>query len=403
MPAERTGRHRRRGRHAGFAVTAAIWFLAKLLRYAFPALFPTFTREFGASNAALGGAFTAMMAVYSLMQFPSGALADRLGAVRIVAGGGAVAAAGALVVAVPAPFALLLVGMVLVGLGTGAHKTVSITLLARLYPERTGRALGVFDTAGTMGGVVAPPAVVAAAALAGWRPLFLGIAALGVGLSGAALAVVPRRDRPDTDEATVALQPYIGLFGDPRFALFAGVTFCFGFAYTGVTAFLPLYLDSLGVAPGTASLLYSLLFAASFAQVLTGAAADRVGRLPLALAVLATAAVALAALVALGAASPAVLAAAVVAFGVGAHGFRPVRGAYLSGIVPDDVSGGGIGLVRTLLMGVGAAAPAVVGLVADATGFGAAFRLLVVSMALAALLAGALAVVERSGPFRAGP
>jgi MFS family permease len=383
-------------RLAAFAVTAAIWFLAKFLRYAFPALFPTFSETFGASNAVLGATFTAMMTVYSLMQFPSGALADRVGGVRVIAAGAAVAAAGALVVAVPAPFGVLVAGMVLVGLGTGAHKTVSITLLGRVYPARHGRALGLFDTVGTMGGVVAPTAVVVVLSVAGWRTLFQFGGAAGLALAVAALLVVPRRDREQDGsdgDAPLAVRPYLELFGDRRFTLFVAATFAFGFAYTGVAAFLPLYLTDRGLTGGTASLLYSLLFVASFAQVVTGAVSDRLGRLPLAVASLSLAAVALGALLALGRGDVTPMAAAVVAFGVGAHGFRPVRGAYLSAIVPDDASGGAIGLVRTLLMGVSAVAPTVVGVVADAAGFSLAFWLLVGSMVVAAALVGTVGLV----------
>ncbi|ERH11925.1 MAG: major Facilitator superfamily, partial [halophilic archaeon J07HB67] len=84
---------------AGFdalVLVSLIWFLAKFLRYAFPPLFPTFQTEFAVSNGQLGAAFTAMMTVYAAMQFPSGALADRLGVVRVVVCGAGVAAVGAL-------------------------------------------------------------------------------------------------------------------------------------------------------------------------------------------------------------------------------------------------------------------------------------------------------------------
>jgi hypothetical protein len=59
------------------------------------------------------------------------------------------------------------------------------------------------------------------------------------------------------------------------------------------------------------------------------------------------------------------------------------------------VAGGGLGLVRTLLMGVGAVAPAVVGFVADTLSFRAGFALLAVSMGLAAVFAVATLLVAR--------
>ncbi len=371
-------------------LTAGLWFLAKFLRYAFPALFPVFQTEFGISNAFLGTAFTAMMIGYSLMQFPSGILSDRFGAVRVIVVGAVIAATGALVLGVTAPLVVLLGGMLLVGLGTGVHKTVSIRLLSRVYPNRTGRALGVFDTLGAFGGVAAPTAVVLATDAGDWHLLFLVGAVSGLVLAGGVFASVPRRasDSDDTDSGNgLALRQYLSLFRSRRFALFVGVTLCFGFAYNGVVAFLPLYLTEQGLTDATASLVYSALFAVSFVQIATGDLSDRIGQLPLAIAVLTVSAGALGALFLVGRTSALVFGAVVVAFGLGSHGFRPIRGAYLSTTIPGDVAGGGLGLVRTLLMGVGAVAPAIVGLVADAAGFAVAFGLLAVVMAGAVVFA----------------
>ncbi len=403
-------------------LTAALWFLAKFLRYAFPPLFPTFGTEFAVSNTLLGTAFTVMMTVYAAMQFPSGALADRLGAVTVVVAGAGVAAAGALALVVSLPFAALVGGMVLVGLGTGAHKTVAVRLLSRTYPAQTGRALGVLDTFGAFGGVVAPAAVVAVTARADWHALFL----LG-GLAGLLLAVAfavsaPRRVPPPTaaSETETALRAYLRLFADGRFSAFVGVTLCFSFAYNGVVAFLPLYLtEQAGLSGTAASLLYSVLFLVSLVQLVTGDLSDRVGRLPVIGVTLGLAAVASVALVAAGAdasavGEPAVLAVdtgavrfgvdrsllslgtIVVVLGLGSHGFRPVRGAYLSAVIPESVAGGGLGVVRTLLMGAGAVAPAVVGVVSDRRGFTAAFTLLAASMTLAVLLVAVVGLLDRS-------
>ncbi|SHH08265.1 MFS transporter [Halobaculum gomorrense] len=185
------------------ALTALIWFLAKFLRYALPPLFPTFQAGFGVSTAALGAAFTAMLTVYAAMQFPSGALADRVGVRWVIVAGAGVTGIGALVLAVPVPEPLALgvvvLGMLLVGLGTGVHKTVAVRLLSRLYPERTGRTLGVLDTLGAFGGVAAPAAVVAVsgAAIAGvaapwldWHSLFLaGALVAALALTGVVAVV----------------------------------------------------------------------------------------------------------------------------------------------------------------------------------------------------------------------
>ena len=395
-------------------LAALIWFLGKFLRYAFPPLFEPLQGSYGVSNAVIGTAFTGFMIVYALVQFPSGAVADRVGAVRVIAAGVGIAGLGALVLVVDSPFPVLVAAMLVIGAGTGAHKTVAVRLLSRVYPARTGRALGAHDTVGALGGVVAPAIIVVllsappALALvldrlpgADWRALFLASGVVALALAAAFLLRVPSRlpadaDRGvETDDPDPGARDYLALFRDPRFTVFVLVTIAFSFAYNGMVAFLPLYLSQeAGLATTTASLLYSALFAVTFVQLVTGDLSDRVGRFPVMVAALGLAAVSLVGVVLLSAAGPLTLGVLVVALGLGAHGYRPVRGAYLMDLLPDWIAGGGLGVVRTLLMTAGALAPAVVGTVADFSGFRPAFGLLAAAMALAAVGALGLWVTE---------
>ena len=412
-------------------VTAGIWFLGKFVRYAFPPLFETLGRTYGVSRTALGAAFTGFMLVYAVAQFPSGLLADRFGAVPVIVGGGLVTAAGALALVIDSPFAVLAAVMLLMGGGTGVYKTVSIGLLSRVYPTRTGRALGVYDTFGSLAGVAAPAVVVAVAGLPGvvgapWRTLFLGAGLAGLALAGAFGWRVPRRLRDarggpggtanatgdgvptdgngETDdtvavEQTDGLRTYLRLFAAWRFSAFVVVTILFSFAYNGVVAFLPLYLTTeAGLSSGTANLLFGALFVVSLVQLVTGEASDRVGLLPVLLATLGLATAALAATLALSSGGVVVLGAAVVALGLGSHGYRPVRGAYLVEILPESVAGGGLGAVRTLLMAAGAVGPAVVGYLSETVSFRAAFGLLLASLAGATGLTLVLWVFDRTSP-----
>lgn len=397
------------GSYDALLLISLLWFLAKSLRYAFPPLFEALQVEYGASDAILGGAFTAFMLVYAAMQFPSGVLGDRLGAVRVVATGAVVAAAGSFVIAagalpgLDAPFWLVVAAMVVIGAGTGAHKTVAITLLSRIYPSRSGRALGVHDTLGTFAGVAAPTAVALAigAAIADWRVLFLAAGVVGVAGAGAFAIRVPRRipddDRQSRNANTLPLRAYARPFRSGRFSAFVLVTLCFGFAYNGVVAFLPLYLGrEAGVTTAVASLLFGVLFAVSVVQLATGEYADRIGRLPVIVSSIGLATVALAVLVVVPgigptwAGVPLGTAAVVGVLGVGTHGFRPVRAAHLDALLPNDLAGGGLGVVRTGLMGAGAIAPAIVGLVAAFADVRVAFSLLLIVLGTALAIAASL-------------
>ena len=398
-------------------LTALLWFLGKFVRYAFPPLFGPLQTGYDVSNTAVGTAFTGFMFVYALMQFPSGAIADRVGPVRVIAAGAGVAGVGSLALVVDTPFVVLAGIMLVIGAGTGAHKTVAVRLLARTYPSQTGRVLGAHDTLGALGGVAAPAAVVLVLTPppaivtflrplpgADWRGLFAATGITALAAAAVFATRVPARlsarsGATDDSDADPGVDAYLEAFRNPRLVAFVFVTVAFSFAYNGAVAFFPLYLSEVaGLQTSTASLIYAALFAATFVQLVSGDLSDRLGRLPVMAVTLALASVALVIVVVLGGDGPAptgryapvVLGALVVAFGVGSHGFRPVRGAFLVETLPDRLAGGGLGVVRTLLMGAGAFAPAVVGAIADRVGFRPAFAALAGSIALAALVATSL-------------
>lgn len=406
---------RRIGDYDVLILVSLIWFLGKFVRYLFPPLFGPLQSTYGVSNATIGTAFSGFMIAYALLQFPSGAVADRIGPIRVIVAGAAVAGVGSLALVVDSPFVALVAAMVVIGAGTGVHKTVAVRLLARVYPSRTGRMLGVHDTLGALSGIVAPAVVVVVlssppslSALldrlpgADWRALFLITGLVAVSLAIAFGLRIPGRlpDHTDGDGAggpEPGTSDYLRLFRDPRFSAFVLVTVGFSFAHNGLVAFLPLYLSrEVGLPTTTANLLYSLVFAVTFVQLVTGDLSDRIGRFPVMVGTLGLAAVALAALVAVPGLGLGTVASVVVvaAFGLGSHGFQPVRSAYLMEVLPDRLAGGGLGVVRTLLMGAGALAPAIVGSTADVAGFRPAFVLLAGSMGAASVVAAGLWVTD---------
>ncbi|GAB3692845.1 MFS transporter [Halorubrum pallidum] len=348
------------------------------------------------------------------MQFPSGIVADRIGSVRFVVGGVTVAGAGALALVVDSPFPVLVAAMLVTGAGTGVHKTVAVRLIARSYPERTGCALGIHDTLGTFGGVVAPTAVVVFLSAppviarlldvlpgADWRAVFLS-----TGLAALTLAVLfglrfrggfseDARERAEPAGTNPGISAYLGLLRDARFGVFVCVSIGVAFANNGMLAFLPLYLSRVsGLSTTTASLLYSLFFWMAFVQLVSGDISDRIGRFPVFVITAGVASAALWAIVFVPDAGLLALCALIALFGLGAHGFNPVRGAYLTELLPDRITGGGLGVFRSLLMGVTALAPSAVGLVVDAFSFRVAFGLLAAVLVIATIGAVGLWVTE---------
>jgi MFS family permease len=411
-------------------LTSLLWFMALFLRYVLPPLFGQFQVEYDVSRSELGLAYSALMIAYSTLQFPAGWLADRVGMVNVIVGGAVVFGVAALLISASVTWLGLVAGFVLVGIGTGGHKTVSLPLLSRRYPGSTGRTLGLMDMVGQFGGVAAPAVVVVIGILGfGWRVPFLLSAGLIFLLAGVFFGqdywgLWRDQSTESTDVATGDTQgseqtagnstetaenstetaeageeggrdSYFMLFADRRFTLFVLITVLVAFCWNGATAFMPLFLtDSTGLSSNLANTLYGFLFAASLAQPVLGELSDRVGQLRVMTGAVVGSSLALGALLVV--VSPVVVGACILALGVGMHGYRPVRDAYLAKLVPDAVAGGTFGVVRTIMVVAGSVSPFIVGLLTDIASFTVAFAVLTGSLVAAIVLLVGLLVTARS-------
>jgi MFS family permease len=403
-------------------LASLLWFLGKFVRYAYPPLFETLQTNYGISNAIIGMVYTGLLTVYALLQFPSGVIADRIGSVQVVVAGGVLASVGSLLMVFNSPLFVLVIAMLLIGAGTGVHKTVSVQVLSVVYTNKTGRTLGIFDTFGSYGGVgasfvvtaflVVPPILESVVTLLpgeAWRGVFLFSGVAGLLLAGGFGVYVPKQlnnssgaeesdEESEQDDApTPKMRDYLKQLTKPRFFMFLLAATMFSFTYNGAVAFLPLYLsEGLGLENTVANLLYSLVFAVSVVQIVTGDISDRLGRLPIMMLMLGLSGIALLISTFLQGDSIVLIGAIIVSFAVGTHGFRPVRGVYLVEILPDRIVSGGFGIVRTILMVVGAISPPIVGYIADLSNFRVAFGFLSISMLIGATLCSGLLVLEQT-------
>lgn len=363
-------------------LVSLLWFMVQFLRFVFPPLFETFQELYGVTNTQTGILFTAMMLAYASVQFPAGVLGDRIGRPIVILSGAVVFSGAALLAAFSPGFLVVLLAAVLIGLATGPHKAVAIPLLSNQYPDRTGRALGTMDTIGQFGGMTAPLAVVAFLGIAFWQ---------GVFVLGAAFSLVfallfylrvrgdeslhvreARTERETEDEGGTS---YLSVFADRDLLVFMVVTMLFTFAWNGLSSFFPLFLTTeKGISSGNAGALYSLLFAASISQAVTGDLSDQVGRLRVGVLLLGAMFVGVVGLLFVGSLPALVLITLLI--GVGFHGFRPVRDSHLMDVIPDNIGGGTLGVVRTGMTTIGALAPAIIGFLSDTAGFGTAFAVI---------------------------
>jgi MFS family permease len=150
---------------------------------------PLYIARQGLSVVIVGWVLTVQGLTYALVQLPTGRLADRVGAHKLVIPG----VIGRAVIAplVPlfhthTPAGFIMLGA-LYGLAGGLLPVTFTTLLARIVPrDKYTTAMGVYNSSGDLGFFVGPLIGGAAALLGIWAPFYLslplGIAAVAIGL-----------------------------------------------------------------------------------------------------------------------------------------------------------------------------------------------------------------------------
>jgi predicted MFS family arabinose efflux permease len=202
-----------------FAVFAAAYFLAALLRAVTATLAPDFSAEFALGAADLGLLAGAYFLGFSLLQLPLGAALDHWGPRRVELVLLLLAIAGCALFAAAATFVQLVLARTLIGMGVAACLMAPLTFFRRHLSAATQlRCNSWMLMTGSLGMVASTVPVQLLLPVWGWRGLFwtltglLGCAALGLYLG------LPR-DRPPeaADRAPVLGARYGAIMRHPQF------------------------------------------------------------------------------------------------------------------------------------------------------------------------------------------
>ncbi len=363
----RTGRLLGDGRGWTLLVVAAGWLSILGGRYLFPVVLPQVRRFFGVSNAAAGTAITVLWAGYALMQFPAGALTDRLGERRLLTGSLLIGATAIVAVSFAPTFWLFVVGCGLFGLGTGLYGPARGIVISRKFGEHDGTAIGVVLATGSIGSATIPLLASRFVDSIGWQPTvgMLVVPFLLVGIGVWVVVSQPPTD-PDGSGPSLKLLETVRTAVTRRAVAIAttAVTLML-FVVQGLTAFLPTYLVMVkGLEQTTAAGLFSLFFlSGAVCQSLAGNAADRFGSPTVLMSVAGVSVVPLLALPFVE--GPVPLGVVTVLLG-SRLAINPVSNAYIIAVLPDAVQGTAWGFLRTSFFLLAATGSTVVGALFDA-------------------------------------
>src|SRR5574343_1137990 len=165
-----------RRRWLALGIVAVAYILSFFQRFAPAGVAPDLASAFNTSAASLGALAATYFYVYTVMQVPTGMLADTLGPRRILMLGGLIGGIGSFLFGFAPSFEIALVGRTLVGLGVSVTFIAMLKLIAVWFEEsRFATLVGVCMLIGNMGSVLAGAPLAALAQSSGWRGVFVGV------------------------------------------------------------------------------------------------------------------------------------------------------------------------------------------------------------------------------------
>lgn len=306
----------------------------------------TYMGAFGSTTTEIGLVIGSLAIAEVIFKTPFGILADRYGRLKLMLLG----FIALIVVSVAYPLfhstAILLAIRFVQGIAIGAFSTTSVAIVADLFQDKKGEAMGTYNSikgAGYALGPIAGGLVIQYLHdfnLMFWLCAAVALACLLLSLAFVRESYNPREHR----RKSIVTMVREGSRPDYLSCYFIGMSGML--VFYSIISFLPLYGQEHQIDPGTTGLVLGLqAIVYVLAQFYCGKAADRYGsRLPLLIgSVLLTAAVLLIALVP----SPAVWLGAVVLSGIGIAALWVVSNSYLAYVAPAALTGTVMGLSGT--------------------------------------------------------
>jgi DHA1 family solute carrier family 18 vesicular amine transporter 1/2 len=245
-------------------------------------LLPHYRAELGLSKVESGWLVAAFSLAVVAVAIPVGHLADRIGARRVVAGGGAAMAGATLGLGFAGSFWVLLAARTVQGVGDAAVWGAGVAWVAARAPaDRRGEAVS-FANASAIVGVIAGPFVGGiATSTFGIRPTFSAVAAASLAL--AAWALLEPDVQAEADRHVGVRAAIAAAFSESLILASVAMILAVSMIGGALQVLVPLRLAADGISRAGIGAAYSAgAVLGAVAIVASGRAGDRVGRIPLA-------------------------------------------------------------------------------------------------------------------------
>jgi len=254
-------------------------------------LLPFIRDEFTLDYTQVGVLTSAYNLAYGVSQLPAGWLADRIGARMVLTIGVAGVALAGLLTGLSPSYVLLAVFLLLMGIaGGGYHPAASPLVSAAVEPRYRGRALGIHQIGGSVSFFAAPLIAAGLAAALGWRGSFLAISIPTI-IFGVIFYVLlgrlgyAKKTTVKASETHIESPPQPGQLCRLVAVVILGISGMV-LLYSAMS-FIPLYIvDHFGISEEAAAAMLALCVSGGlWAGPLGGFLSDRIGKLPMLVAV----------------------------------------------------------------------------------------------------------------------
>lgn len=168
----------------GLGVAIAAYLLSFFHRVAPAAIAGDLQSAFAIGGAQLGTLAATYFYVYTIMQVPTGVLADTLGPRRLLVWGGLVAGVGSLMFGLAPGFEWAFAGRTLVGLGVSVTFIAMLKLIALGFDERRfATMVGFSMLIGNLGSILAGAPLAWATQAVGWRSVFVAVGVFSIAIA----------------------------------------------------------------------------------------------------------------------------------------------------------------------------------------------------------------------------
>ena len=334
-----------------------------------PPLLGYIVADLGTTYSAMGVVATITFLTYGAGALIGGPLSDRLGSLTVARVSIGLGGLMSLVFLFANDVVVFGAGMFLMALWASFYHPTANGLIAKVFRENTGNAMGIHNAAGNFGQVFTPTVAFLLGVTFNWRLSFVFFGVLSV-------VTAWTLDRIQVKEEIVPAtrQSYMEFLRTPGLWLILLYNVIVGFLFRSVDLFFPSFLSlERNYTGGIAAVANSMiLFFGVLGQLLGGRGSDRLGQTRTLLAATAGMVVSLVLLMVLPTSTVGVVL-FIVIYGVSMFGHQPTVTSLVSKLSPRNLMGLAYGVMFFAAFGLGSLSTTVTGYLADTYSLTAAF------------------------------